>query len=70
MFGICEWSISAAYPRPASACTNGPETNTRSKPVPLAAVSLPMMSSFVVWIACSTVTPVSSSKSLITDFGM
>ena len=70
MFGICDWSISAAYPRPSSASTKGPDTNTRSKPVPLAAVSLPMMSSFVVWIAYSTVTPVSASKSFTTDFGM
>ena len=38
--------------------------------MPLAAVSLPMMSSFVVWIAYSTVTPVSASKSFTTDFGM
>ncbi len=38
--------------------------------MPFEAWSLPMMSSFVVWIASSTVTPVSSSKFAIRSSGM
>ena len=59
---MAAWSSFAERPSSRSACANGLDTKTTSKPLPPLAVSLPMISSLVACSASSVSMPVSAVK--------